>query len=186
MSLHHRHCVGISMSLTFTSKDIPDGLKRKRILLVTNMPSLRELHAAFLRSNDFEYVFEAGDGLQAFDILRVQPIDLIIADWQLDEISGLDLLHTVRGSVALSKIPFVMLSTKKDLYRIQPSIDIGATDYLIKPFKTAQLGMKIVMSLATSNYEAPMVLREELHIRSSMEVPVLTDEISLLQRASGV
>lgn len=174
------------MSLTFTSDDVPDGLKRKRILMVTNTPSLRELHAAFLRSKGFDYVFETGDGLQAIDMLRVQPIDLIIADWQLDEVSGLDLLHTVRGSVALSNMPFVMLSTKKDLHKIQSSIDSGATDYLIKPFKTAQLGMKIVMALATSSYDAPRVIREELHIRSTMDIPVLTDQVSLLQRANGV
>jgi DNA-binding response OmpR family regulator len=174
------------MSLAFTSEDIPDSLKRKRILMVTNTPSLRALHAGFLRSKGFDYVFEAANGLQAVDMLRIQPIDLIIADWQLDEVSGFDLLHTVRGSVALSNMPFVMLSTKKDLHRVQLSIDSGATDYLIKPFKTAQLGMKIVMALATSDYDAPLVIREELHIRSSMDIPVLNDQVSLLQRANGV
>ncbi|CCK77833.1 Response regulator, CheY-like [Oleispira antarctica RB-8] len=171
------------MSLTFSSEDIPAALKRKRILMVTNTPSLRALHASFLRSQGFEYVFEAGDGMQAIDMLRVQPIDLIMSDWQLEELSGLDLLHTVRGSVAMTDMPFVMLTTKKDMPRVKSAIDLGATDYLIKPFKTAQLGMKLVMALATSDYVAPKAIREELRIRSMLELPVLTDQVGLLKRA---
>ncbi|MBQ0731059.1 MAG: response regulator, partial [Oleispira antarctica] len=169
------------MSLTFSSEDIPAALKRKRILMVTNTPSLRALHASFLRSQGFEYVFEAGDGMQAIDMLRVQPIDLIMSDWQLEELSGLDLLHTVRGSVAMTDMPFVMLTTKKDMPRVKSAIDLGATDYLIKPFKTAQLGMKLVMALATSDYVAPKAIREELRIRSMLELPVLTDQVGLLK-----
>ncbi|MBL4797085.1 MAG: response regulator [Oleispira sp.] len=171
------------MSLTFSPEDIPNGLKRKRILMVTNTPSLRALHAAFLRTKGFDYVFEVGDGLQAVDMLRVQPIDLIIADWQLDELSGLDLLHTVRGSVAMTEIPFVLLMAKKDVPRVESSIDLVATDYLIKPFKTAQLGMKIVMALACSDYVAPKVVREELRIRSMLEIPFLTEKVNLQKSA---
>lgn len=174
------------MTLTFTSDDIPEGLKRKRILMVTNTPSLRALHASFLRSQGFEYVFEAGSGLQALDILRVQPIDLIIADWQLDEMSGFNLLHTARGSVALADVPFVMLTTKRDMHRILPSLEIGGADYLIKPFKTAQLGMKIVMTLATSDYQAPKAIREELQIRFTPDIPLLTEEVNLMQAAKRV
>lgn len=174
------------MSLIFTPDDIPVALKKKRILMVTNTPSLRTLHSAFLRSMGMEYVFEAANGLQAIDMLRIQPIDLIIADWQLEELSGFDLLNTVRGSVAMADIPFMMLTTKKDLPQVEASIDLGATDYLIKPFKTAQLGMKIVMALATSDYLAPKVIREDLRIRSlpaTMEIPLLTDRVGQLKSA---
>lgn len=171
------------MSLTFSSEDIPSALKRKRILMVTNTPSLRALHASFLRSQGFEYVFEAGNGMQAIDMLRVQPIDLIMSDWQLDELPGLDLLHTVRGSVAMADMPFIMLTTKKDMPRVKATIDSGATDYLIKPFKTAQLGMKLVMTLATSDYTAPKVIREELRIRSMLEAPIHSDQVRLQKRA---
>lgn len=171
------------MSLTFTSDDIPDGLKRKRILMVTNTPSLRTLHSAFLRNMGLDYVFEAENGMQAIDILRIQPIDLIIADWQLDELSGYDLLTTVRGSVAMADMPFMMLTTKKDLSHVEASIDSGKTDYLIKPFKTAQLGMKIVMTLASSDYHAPKVIREELRIRTMPEIPFLTEKVQYLKQA---
>ena len=171
------------MSLTFNPEDIPSGLKHKRILMVTNTPSLRALHTSFLRSKGFEYIFEAGDGIQAIDMLRIQPIDLIISDWQLDELSGFDLLHTVRGSVAMTEIPFIMLTSKKDLPRVECAIGSKATDFLIKPFKTAQLGMKTVMSLACSDYLAPKVVREELRIRSMMEIPFLTEQVSLQKSA---
>ncbi len=171
------------MSLTFSSEDIPVGLKRKRILMVTNTPSLRGLHATFLRSKGFNYVFEAGDGLQAIDMLRIQPIDLIISDWQLDELSGFDLLHTVRGSVAMTDIPFVMLASKRELSRVESTVDVGSTDYLIKPFKTAQLGMKVIMALAASDYLAPKVIREDLRIRSMPEIPILTEQVSVLKSA---
>jgi two-component system chemotaxis response regulator CheY len=171
------------MSLTFSSEDIPAPLKRKRILLVANTPSFRALYASFLRSQGFEYVFEAGDGMQAIDILRVQPIDLIMSDWHLEELSGFDLLHTVRGSVAMAQIPFVMLTTKKDVPRVKAAIDLGAIDYLMKPFRTAQLAIKLVKVLATSNYLAPKVIREEIRIRSILDSPIITDEVSLLKKA---
>jgi two-component system chemotaxis response regulator CheY len=171
------------MSLTFSFEEIPAALKRKRILMVTNTPSLRALHASFLRSQGFEYVFEAGDGMQAIDMLRIQPIDLIMSDWQLEELSGFDLLHTVRGSVAMAQIPFVILTTKKDVPRVKAAIDLGATDYLIKPFKTAQLGMKLVIALATSNYLAPKVIREEICIRSMLEPLIIIDEVGVLKKA---
>jgi two-component system chemotaxis response regulator CheY len=171
------------MSLTFSSEDIPAPLKRKRILLVANTPSFRALYASFLRSQGFEYVFEAGDGIQAIDILRVQPIDLIMSDWHLEELSGFDLLHTVRGSVAMAQIPFVMLTTKKDVPRVKAAIDLGAIDYLMKPFRTAQLAIKLVKVLATSNYLAPKVIREEIRIRSILDSPIITDEVSLLKKA---
>lgn len=171
------------MSLTFSSEDIPAGLKRKRILMVTNTPSLRSLHAGFLRSKGFDYVFEAADGIQAIDMLRIQPVDFIIADWQLDELSGSDLLHTVRGSVALTDMPFLMLTTKKDMPDVEDSLKLGDTDYLIKPFKTAQLGMKLVMALATSNFHAPKVIREELRIRTMPQIPILTEQVNYLKQA---
>lgn len=171
------------MSLTFSSEDIPAGLMRKRILMVTNTPSLRTLHAGFLRSQGFDYVFEAANGMQAIDMLRIQPIDLIIADWQLDELTGSDLLHTVRGSVALTDMPFLMLTAKRDIPDVEDSLKLGDTDYLIKPFKTAQLGMKLVMALATSNYHAPKVIREELIIRSMQQIPVLTEQVQHLKQA---
>jgi two-component system chemotaxis response regulator CheY len=150
---------------------------------VANTPSFRALYASFLRSQGFEYVFEAGDGMQAIDILRVQPIDLIMSDWHLEELSGFDLLHTVRGSVAMAQIPFVMLTTKKDVPRVKAAIDLGAIDYLMKPFRTAQLAIKLVKVLATSNYLAPKVIREEIRIRSILDSPIITDEVSLLKKA---
>lgn len=166
------------MNLTFSSEDIPAHFKRKRILMVTNTSSLRALHASFLRSQGFEYVFEAGNGIHAIDMLRVQPIDLIIADWQLDELSGLDLIQTLRGSVALAGIPIIMLTTKRDLPQVQDTIKEKQTDYLIKPFKTAQLGMKIVMTLATTEYSAPKSVTEELQILTMQgDVPILTEQV---------
>ena len=154
------------MNLTFSSEDIPAHFKRKRILMVTNTPSLRVLHASFLRSQGFEYVYEAGNGMHAIDMLQVQPIDLILADWQLDELSGFDLMQTLRGSVTLTNVPIIMLTTKKDLPQVKETVKAKETDYLIKPFKTAQLGMKIVMTLAASEYSAPKSVTEELQIRT--------------------
>lgn len=172
------------MNLTFGPEDIPAHFRHKRILMVTNTPSLRALHASFLRSQGFEYVFEAGNGMHAIDMLRVQPIDLIIADWQLEELSGFNLMQTLRGSVALTDVPIIMLTTKNDLPQVKKTIDEKQTDYLIKPFKTAQLGMKIVMTLATSEYSAPKTVTEELQILTlQADAPSLTEQACYKKRA---
>ena len=80
-------------------------------------------------------------------------------------------------------MPFLMLTTKKDMPDVEESLKVGDTDYLIKPFKTAQLGMKLVMALATSNYHAPKVIREDLRIRSMPQIPLLTERVPQLKRA---
>ena len=152
------------MALTFNSEDIPKGLRNKRILLVGDTPALRSLHATFLRRTGFDYVFEADNGLLAAEIVKVQPIDLIISDWVMPKLTGLELLATVRGNEHTREIPFLMLTSKKDTVMVEKSLEKGATDYLIKPFKSAQLGMKCVMALACSDYIAPVHIENDLHI----------------------
>ena len=166
------------MVLTFSRDDIPLGLRNKRILLVGEGAALRELHAAFLRRNGFNYVFEADNGLLAAEIVKVQPIDLIISDWQMAKLTGIELLATVRGNEHTAEIPFVMLTTRRDTSMVEKSLQKGATDYLIKPFKSAQLGMKVVMALACSDYMAPVQIDENLHI-------LISEEEEALRKASG-
>lgn len=153
------------MALTFSAQDIPNALKAKRIMLVGDSNALRGLHANFLRRVGFDYVFEADNGLLAAEIVKIQPIDLIISDWLMPELTGMELLCTVRSNEQTQEIPFLMLTSKKDTVLVEKSLEKGATDYLIKPFKSAQLGMKIVMALACSDYIAPPRIENNLHIR---------------------
>lgn len=76
------------MNTTLNPEDVPEGLKTKQILMVTNTQSLRDLHTEFLRSIGFENVYEAADVIQATKVLKTQPIDVIIVDKELENISG--------------------------------------------------------------------------------------------------
>jgi PleD family two-component response regulator len=84
----------------------------------------------------------------------------------------------VRGNEHTAEIPFIMLTTRRDTSMVEKSLQKGATDYLIKPFKSAQLGMKVVMALACSDYMAPVQIDENLHIR-------ISEEEEALRKASG-
>lgn len=157
------------MMVNLTSQDIPQALKRRRILLVGDCVALRVLHASFLRNMGFEHVYEASNGIEAIDMLRIRPADLIISDWVMPRLTGLELLCSVRSNPDFSTIPFLMLTSKKDTVLVERSLEMGATDYLIKPFKSPLLGMKIMMALAGSDFIAPARVKQDIHIRMIAE-----------------
>lgn len=101
-----------------------------KILVVEDEENIRKVIKKILEINEFE-VLEARDGAEAMDIFYSEKIDLIILDWMLPKISGIEVLKMVREE---SSLPILMLTAKSQEDDEVEGLEVGANDYLKKPF----------------------------------------------------
>lgn len=113
------------------------------ILIVDDVPAIRKVLRRILKQLDFKSLVEAGDGKEAWDILESQPIDLIIADWNMPKMNGLELLKMIRSSDTHKMIPFLMLTGKVEKENIIEAVNAGATNYVVKPFTAEIISNKL-------------------------------------------
>ncbi|MCC6219883.1 MAG: response regulator [Deltaproteobacteria bacterium] len=117
------------------------------VLIVDDIGEMRMILRTILRHMGVRNILEAVDGLKAMEILgnlaMSQKLDLIIADWNMPNMSGLDLLKEVRKSAALKYIPFLMVTSENELENVLSAKDAGVTDYVVKPFNTRLLEAKL-------------------------------------------
>jgi len=109
-----------------------------KILVVEDTVPIREIITAFLRNLGFSNIFESEDVPGALKHLQTatdahQPIELIISDWKMPGMSGLDLLNSVRRKPEWTKIPFVFLTSENKQDQIIRAIQSGANNYILKP-----------------------------------------------------
>ena len=79
-----------------------------------------------------EYI-EAADGSEALDILMRQPINLVLLDWNMPKLSGIDFLKKVRAIDRFKKLPIIMVTSEAARYNVIEALKLGATDYIVKP-----------------------------------------------------
>ncbi len=84
---------------------------------------------------------EAGDGMEAVKAATTTDFDLILLDWNMPKMSGIDALRALRQ--AGKKTPVIMVTTEAEKSRVIEAIKTGANDYLIKPFSPDQLAAKV-------------------------------------------
>jgi len=109
------------------------------VLLVEDAKELAELILKELREAGFQTLY-APDGTTALKIFRDSHADLIILDWMLPDMNGLEVLRRIRGS---SGIPVLMLTARKEEIDRVIGLEIGADDYLTKPFGMRELLARI-------------------------------------------
>ncbi|ADH85558.1 response regulator [Desulfurivibrio alkaliphilus] len=98
-----------------------------------------------------EQIFLAEDGRMALEILRREKVDIILSDWNMPNVSGEELLYEVRNDAKLKEIPFIMMTTNGDRDFIIMAIQLGVTQYIVKPFTANELEKKIRSSLNVMN-----------------------------------
>jgi two-component system chemotaxis response regulator CheY len=76
---------------------------------------------------------EAGNGVEALKQLEAQPINLVLLDWNMPELSGFDFLKKVRGMDEYKTLPIIMVTSEAAKYNVIEALKNGATDYIIKP-----------------------------------------------------
>jgi DNA-binding response OmpR family regulator len=118
-----------------------------KILVIEDDTNIRNNVVEILEVNGYKPK-AAVDGEEAIDILKSYLPDLIISDILMPNLTGLELKERLETSNTLKKIPFIFLSAKADLQDIREGMNLGADDYLTKPFKLADLLKTIKIRLS--------------------------------------
>jgi diguanylate cyclase (GGDEF)-like protein len=118
-----------------------------RILVIEDDPTVQTLIQKLLHSEGFA-VLSASDGYQGIEIARTEVPDLIISDIMMPECDGYQVLETLHQSSDTANIPFIFLSAKSDKVDLRQGMEMGADDYLTKPFTRAELLGAIAARLA--------------------------------------
>ncbi|MCO2905603.1 response regulator [Pseudomonas aeruginosa] len=120
-------------------------------LVVDDAPFIRDLMKKGLRDNfPGLHIEEAVNGRKAQQLLSRQNVDLILCDWEMPEMSGLELLTWCRAQENLKTTPFIMVTSRGDKENVVQAIQAGVSDYIGKPFSNDQLVAKIKKALSRS------------------------------------
>lgn len=118
-----------------TKKSITPFDIRKPVIIVDDVRSMRQVMATILRQSGFNSIIECESGEKAWHALESEKdrVGLVISDWSMEGMSGLDLLKKMKADTMMVNIPFIMVSGLSDLKYIQDAIKSGVTDYIVKP-----------------------------------------------------
>lgn len=119
---------------------IAAGLK---VLVVDDQNSVRQMTRITLEQIGVRLIHEAENGVKAIDMASLQPLDLIISDYNMPEMDGLELLRAVRGHPAARKVPFILVTGRGDRELVVKAAQAGANNYVVKPFTADIMRTKI-------------------------------------------
>ena len=114
-----------------------------KILIVDDYKTMLRIIRNLLKQIGFENVDEAIDSETALQKLQADDFDFIISDWNMEPMTGLDLLKAVRADADLYQIPFLLVTAESANDSIAKVKDAGVSDYIIKPFNGMTLKAKI-------------------------------------------
>ncbi len=130
--------------------EITEKLKIIKILIVDDDETVRELSQSILNAVGFNNTWEAEDGQIALTLLKKQHFDIVICDWNMPNMTGLELLQQIRSINKLSNIAFLMATAISDAENVTKAIQEGVTDYVTKPFQPDILCNKVVTTYSKS------------------------------------
>jgi two-component system chemotaxis response regulator CheY len=117
--------------------------KNMKILVVDDFSTMRRIVKNILRQLNFVNIIEADDGSTALEVLQREKIDLVVSDWNMPKMTGLELLKAVRADDALKHIPFLMVTAEAQQENIIEAVKSGVSNYIVKPFTAETLSQKI-------------------------------------------
>jgi phosphoserine phosphatase RsbU/P len=119
------------------------NLSAARVLVVDDNLDNRDVLARRLRRLEITDVVQAGDGLEALECLRSGPFDLVLLDVMMPRMNGVEVLEAMKSEGRLENTPVVMISAASELDTVVRCIELGAEDYLPKPFNPALLAARV-------------------------------------------
>lgn len=121
---------------------MPNAIAMK-VLVVDDQNSVRQMTRITLEQLGIRHIHEAENGKAAMETEALQPLDLIISDYNMPEMDGLGLLRAVRCHPAVRKVPFILLTGRGDRELVVKAAQAGVNNYLVKPFTAEILRQKI-------------------------------------------
>lgn len=122
--------------------------RNTKVLVVDDMSTMQSLIKEVLRQMGFIKVATAGNGKDGLNKAKKIGFDLIISDWDMPTMTGLEFLKAVRADEELAKTPFLMLTANADKDKVIQALQAKVTDYIAKPFQPVALVEKVNKVLA--------------------------------------
>ena len=117
------------------------------VLIVDDYKTMLRIIRNLLKQLGFGNVDEATDGSAALQKLRDKDFSLIISDWNMEPMSGLQLLKEVRADMKLKELPFIMITAESKSENVVAAKEAGVSNYIVKPFNAATLKGKLTTVL---------------------------------------
>lgn len=114
-----------------------------RFLVVDDFSTMRRIVRNLLKELGFVNVQEAEDGVDALNRLRSEEFDFVISDWNMPNMTGIELLRTIRSDAKLEHLPVLMVTAEAKRENIIEAAQAGANGYIVKPFTAATLDKKL-------------------------------------------
>ncbi len=113
------------------------------VLIVDDYKTMLRIIRNLLKQIGFENVDEAADGTEALGKLRAKRYGLVISDWNMSPMTGLELLQAVRADAKLASLPFIMITAESKTENVVAAKQAGVSNYIVKPFNAETLQGKI-------------------------------------------
>ncbi|MBU1941142.1 MAG: response regulator [Candidatus Thermoplasmatota archaeon] len=114
-----------------------------KVLIVDDFATMRRIVRNILKQIGFKNMIEADDGKTALKALKKEKIDLVLCDWNMPEMPGIDLLKTIKSDDELKDIPFVMVTAEAQKDNILEAVKAGVSSYIVKPFTAETVSEKL-------------------------------------------
>ena len=121
--------------------------KNMRILVVDDYNTMLRILKNLLKQLGFNNVDQAMDGAEALSKLNSEKFDFVISDWNMEPMTGIELLRQVRASDKLKHIPFIMITAESKTENVVAAKQAGVSNYIVKPFNAETLKGKMASVL---------------------------------------
>jgi two-component system chemotaxis response regulator CheY len=115
-----------------------------KILIVDDFPTMRRIVKTLMKQNGYSNFTEAEDGEQALRMLNAEmDYEMVVSDWNMPNMTGLELLKAVRADAKLKHLPFLMVTAEAEKENIIEAVKAGVSNYIVKPFTGQALKEKL-------------------------------------------
>ena len=116
---------------------------RMKVLVVDDFATMRKIVRNILKQIGFEDITEAEDGSVALRLIKSEPVGLVVSDWNMPNMSGLDLLKEIRKNPQTASLPVFMVTAEGLKENVMEAVKAGVNNYVVKPFTAEVLQEKI-------------------------------------------
>lgn len=113
------------------------------VLVVDDFSTMRRIVKNILRQIGFTNIVEADDGTTAWEVLNKDRIEFVISDWNMPQMTGIELLRKVRSSEEFADMPFLMVTAEAQQENIIEAVQAKVSNYVVKPFTAEIMKQKI-------------------------------------------
>ena len=121
--------------------------KNMNVLIVDDYNTMLRIVKNLLKQLGFNNVDEATDGSAALEKVKAKHYGLVISDWNMEPMTGIQLLREVRADAKLKGMPFIMITAESKTENVIAAKEAGVNNYIVKPFNAATLKTKLVTVL---------------------------------------